>query len=332
MRELLILSAIWLFPLAAMAQSEGAGEPPARPTPEGLEISADFPFESRYIEVLGSTMHYVEEGEGDPILFLHGNPTSSYLWRNIIPHVSDQGRAIALDLIGMGKSDKPDIDYTFQDHIRYVEAFIRALDLKNITLVIHDWGSGIGLNYAAHNADNVVGIAMMEAMVAGAFPRDFLPAEGSFFYNLRHPEIGPRLIYDENFFVELALPGGVWRGLSEAEMEHYRAPYIERDARKPTYVWPQEVPFADGPARNAEAMESYMAWLTGSDVPVLLFYVSPGAIISPATAETLAGSLRNIETRFLGPGSHFIQEDYPHQIGQGIADWRRRNGLAGPGD
>ena len=321
----------FLIPLIALAQSGEGGEPPARPKPPALEISAEFPFESRYVEVLGSRMHYVEQGEGDPILFLHGNPTSSYLWRNIIPHVSDQGRAIALDLIGMGKSDKPDIDYVFQDHIAYVNGFIEALELKNITLVIHDWGSGIGLNYAAHNPDNVVGIAMMEAMVSPAFPRNFLPPEGSFFHNLRHPEIGPRMIYDGNFFVEKALPGAVLRGLTDAEMEHYRAPYLERDARKPTYVWPQEVPFADGPARNAAVVDNYMKWLTGSDLPVLLFYVSPGAIISPEAAAAISKNLKNVETRFLGAGTHFVQEDYPHQIGQGIADWRRRN-ISGKAD
>lgn len=128
-------------------------------------ISADFPFESKYVEVNGSRIHYVEEGSGDPILFLHGNPTSSYLWRNIIPHVTGVGRAIAMDLIGFGKSDKPDIGYRFSDHVPYVDGFIEALDLHDLTLVIHDWGSGLGLHYAARHEDNVKGLAMMEAIM-----------------------------------------------------------------------------------------------------------------------------------------------------------------------
>ncbi len=216
---------LWLVPAGfPRAQERGPedirlGTPPAvRPLPPGHEISPDFPFRSRYVEVLGSKLHYVEEGEGDPILFLHGNPTSAYLWRNVMPHLAGQGRVIALDLIGMGKSAKPDLDYTFQDHARYVEGFIGALELKNITLVIHDWGSALGFDYASRHPDNVIGIAFMEAMLPPALPRNFLPKEGSFFYNLRHPEIGPKLVLEENFFVEKALPGAVWRGLTEAEM------------------------------------------------------------------------------------------------------------------
>ena len=131
-----------------------------------MEIATEFPFASHFVEVAGSRMHYLDEGEGDPILFLHGNPTSSYLWRNIIPHVTSMGRAIAPDLIGMGKSDKPDIEYTFFDHVKYVEGFIEKLDLKHITLVIHDWGSALGFHYAMRHPDNVKGLAFMEAIIA----------------------------------------------------------------------------------------------------------------------------------------------------------------------
>ncbi len=148
-------------PLPALGQ-RGGGAAPA--------ISADFPFESRYVEVLGSRMHYVDEGQGDPILFLHGNPTSSYLWRNIIPYVTDNYRAIAVDLIGMGKSDKPDLEYTYQDHKRYLDAFIETLDLQDITLVIHDWGSVLGFDYAVEHDDNVLGIAFMESIIPPRFP------------------------------------------------------------------------------------------------------------------------------------------------------------------
>ena len=139
------------------------------------EISAAFPFESHYVEVEGSKIHYVDEGEGDPILFLHGNPTSSYLWRNIMPHVTSAGRAVAPDLIGMGKSDKPDIEYRFFDHVKYIDGFIDALGLKNITLVIHDWGSAIGFHYTARNESNVKGLAFMEAIIAPVPSWDAFP-------------------------------------------------------------------------------------------------------------------------------------------------------------
>ena len=139
--------------------------------PASGAISSDFPFESRYVEVLGSRLHYIDEGDGDPVLFLHGNPTSSYLWRNVIPHVMDEYRAIAVDLIGMGKSDKPDLGYTYQDHKRYVDGFIEALGLTGVTLVIHDWGSVLGFDYAMEHEENVIGIAFMEALVPPAFPR-----------------------------------------------------------------------------------------------------------------------------------------------------------------
>ena len=301
-----------------------AGEALARREPVGIEISAEFPFVSRYVEVLGSRMHYVEEGEGDPILFIHGNPTSSYLWRNVIPHVSGQGRAIAVDLIGMGKSDKPDLDYTFQDHQRYVDGFIEALALENITLVIHDWGSALGLDYASRHADNILGIAMMEAIIPPSLPRADVPAEGSMFYKLRDPETGPQLVLEENYFVEVILPGAVYRGLTEAEMEHYRAPYPDAASRKPTLVWPLEIPFGDGPQRNVDMVNRIGGWLLQTDTPILLFYANPGAIIPPEAAEWLSGRVRNIETRYLGPGYHFVQEDHPHKIGLGIADWRRR--------
>lgn len=309
--------------LAEIAPPEEGSDRPRR-TPVGVEISPDFPFVSRYVEVLGSRMHYVEEGEGDPILFLHGNPTSSYLWRNVIPHVSGQGRAIAVDLIGMGKSDKPDLDYTFQDHQRYVDAFIAALELENITLVIHDWGSALGLDYASRHADNILGIAMMEAIIPPSAPSPEPPAEGSLFDMLRDTETGPELIMEDNYFVEVILPGAVYRGLTEAEMEHYRAPYPDAESRKPVYVWPQEVPFGDGPQRNVDMVNRIGGWLLETDTPILLFYANPGTIIPPQAAEWLAGRLRNIETRYLGPGYHFVQEDHPHKIGLGLADWRRR--------
>ncbi len=183
-------------------------------------ISAAFPFESKYIDVLGSKMHYIDEGSGDPILFLHGNPTSSYLWRNIIPHVTSRGRCIAPDLIGQGKSDKPDIEYGFFDNVKYIEGFIEALGLQNITLVIHDWGSGLGLHYAMRNESNIKGIAMMEAILMSvpsweAFPPDF----EKMFKAFRTPDVGWDMLVNQNMFVEGVLPGAMVRDLTEEEMK-----------------------------------------------------------------------------------------------------------------
>ncbi len=315
---ILLLLASLVLVMVPVAQAQQPAQPPE------ATISAEFPYESRYVEVLGSNMHYVEEGLGDPILFLHGNPTSSYLWRNVMPYLIPQGRVIAVDLIGMGQSDKPDIEYLYDDHIRYVEGFIEALDLKNITFVVHDWGSALGLDITSRHEDNVIGVAFMEAIVPPAFPTSIMPPEGSMFHRMRDPNIGPELIYEQNFFVEVVLPGGVVRTLTEEEMAYYRAPYVAPESRKPTLVWPNEIPFADGPQRNVDLINRYGAWMSETDMPFLLLYVSPGAIISPETAAAIVEQTRNIESHYLGIGRHFIQEDHPHKIGRAVADWRRR--------
>lgn len=287
-------------------------------------ISADHPFKSNYIEVHGSKMHYIDEGQGDPILFLHGNPTSSYLWRNIIPHVSSLGRCIALDLIGMGKSDKPDIDYRFFDHVTYVEGFIEALGLKNITLVIHDWGSALGFHYAMHHEANVKGIAFMEAVLLPAPSWEGFPEDSrETFQAFRTPEVGWDLIVNQNIFVEKILPGGVVRPLSEAEMDHYRAPFVELASRKPIWRWPNEIPIAGEPADVTEAVLAYNQKLQQSNMPKLLFHATPGAIISPPMVDWCRQNLKNLQTVDLGHGNHFLQEDHPHRIGTELAAWVR---------
>ena len=286
-------------------------------------ISAEMPYESRFIEVLGSQIHYVEGGQGDPILFLHGNPTSSYLWRNIMPHLEAQGRVMAMDLIGMGGSDKPDIGYRFFDHYAYVEGFIEAMELENITLVIHDWGSALGFHYAISHEENIKGVAFMEAIFPSAFLEQ-VPPEDSLFYRLRHPEIGPRLVLEENFFVESVLPGAIMRQLTDEEMDHYRAPYPTPESRKPTLVWPNEIPFADGPEDNAEMVRGIGHWLEATEKPLLYLWVKPGAINREGTAEKLEALARNIETFYVGKGIHFLQEDHPHEIGRAISEWYGR--------
>lgn len=287
-----------------------------------MEISSEFPFESRIVEVNGSNIHYVEEGEGDPILFLHGNPTSSYLWRNIIPHVTSLGRAIAPDLIGMGKSDKPDIEYRFFDHVKYIEGFIEKMGLKNITLVIHDWGSALGFYYASRHQDNIKGIAFMEAILAPIPSWDVFPEDLSqVFKGFRTPEVGWDMIVNQNMFVEQILPGAVVRQMSQAEMDHYRAPFIEPSSRKPLWRWPNEIPIAGEPQDVAEAVSAYNQWLQQSDLPKLLFHGTPGAIITPEVVEWSRKNLKNLKTVDIGPGIHFVQEDNPHLIGAELAEW-----------
>lgn len=312
--------------LAAASPATAQDGPQSKPT--GPAISAEFPYQYKYVEVLGSKIAYVDEGKGDPILFIHGNPTSSYLWRNIMPYAKPLGRVIALDLVGMGKSDKPDIDYTFVDHARYLEGFIHALGLKNITLVVHDWGSALGMYYARRNERNVKGLVFMEAIVPPALPapsyKAMAPA-GEFFRQVRTPGVGEEMILQKNMFVEVVLPHiGTVRELTEAERAAYRAPYPTPESRKPTLVWPRQMPIAGEPADTTKIVIENGAWLKDTDLPKLYFYADPGALNTSSVVAYFQNNLKNIETRYVGVGVHFLQEDHPHEIGRGIADWLRR--------
>ena len=293
-----------------------------------MEISSEFPYESRFIEILGSQMHYVEKGEGDPILFLHGQPTSSYLWRNIMPHVESQGRVIAVDNIGFGKSDQPDLDYVFADHYRYIEGFIEALDLKNITLVVHDWGSGLGLHYAQQHPENVKGIVLMESIVAPIMPAesyDALPPPlRDFFLTMRDPVKGPELMIEQNYFVEGVLPNFISRDLDSLAHDYYRQPFLEKSSRKQINQWPNEMPIAGSPADVAEVVTAYNAWLLETETPLLFLYASPGALNPPELVDWWVERAKNIETVYIGAGLHFVQEDQPYAIGRAISDWYRR--------
>ena len=323
-RKALVIAVITL-PLSLQVNAQDA--PPPKPT--GPAISSEFSFEAHYVQVKESKMHYVDEGEGDPILFLHGNPTSSYLWRNIIPYATPHGRAIAVDLIGMGKSDKPDIDYRFVTHAEYLQAFIDALELSNITLVVHDWGSALGMDFARRNAERVKGIVFMEAIVAPAMPipsYEAMGEGGDFFRNVRTPGVGEEMILKNNMFVEVVLPElGIARTLSDVERQYYRTPYPTPESRKPTLVWPREVPIAGEPADVLAIINRNGEWLHDSNIPKLMFYAEPGAFGGPAVAAYFAENLTNIETSYVGLGYHFIQEDHPHMIGRQLADWLRRH-------
>lgn len=284
-------------------------------------ISADFPFQSKFVSVHGSRMHYVDEGTGDPFLFLHGNPTSSYLWRNIIPHVTPLGRAIAPDLIGMGKSDKPAIDYRYQDHYQYLEGFINALDLTNITLVLHDWGSGLGFNFAAQNPERIKAIAFMEAMVLPRSWSDFAPSL-RFSFKIMRTTFGSWLMVSvANIFIKQMLPQMIVRKLSKTEKAYYSEPYQTIASRKPLRQWPLELPLDGQPADVHEIVVNYNQWLQQTNIPKLLLYVSDGVGIGANELAWCRQHLSNLTTIDVGSSIHFIQEDSPHLIGKNLAEW-----------
>jgi len=290
-------------------------------------LSSDDSFPRRTINVLGARMAYVDVGEGDPIVFLHGNPTSSYLWRNIIPHVAGLGRCIAPDLMGMGRSDKPDIAYRFVDHARYVAAFLDALALERIAFVVHDWGSALGFDWAMRTAGRVRGLAFMEAILAPIPSWDqFPPTVREIFRGFRTPGVGEKMVLDDNIFIERLLPGSVVRGLTPAEMEHYRAPFREPDHRRPMLAWPREIPMEGEPADVVAIVTAYRDALTRSPLPKLLFAGTPGALVPAPLVAWCREHLPNLDVVDVGPGRHYLQEDNPHAIGEGIAAWLRRIG------
>lgn len=286
------------------------------------EISAAFPFESKFVDVHGAKMHYIDVGEGDPILFLHGNPTSSYLWRNIIPHLSSQGRCIAPDLIGMGKSDHPDIPYRYNDHYRYVSGFISALGIgSNLTLVIHDWGSALGFRWAHEHESGVKAIAFMEAMVRTMSLADLPGSLRVAFRMMRSPGIGWLMISVANIFVKKMLPDLTHAKMSPEALAYYAAAFPTVASRKAVRQWPAEVPLDGSPADNATVVEAYREWLTRTEVPKLLFHGNAGVAIKDAEVAWCRENLSNLEVVDLGDGIHFLQETHPQKIGRALSKW-----------
>jgi haloalkane dehalogenase len=281
----------------------------------------------RYLDVKGRRMAYVDEGEGDAIVFAHGNPTSSYLWRNVMPHLEGLGRLVAADMIGMGGSDKlrssgPD-RYNYDEQRDYLFALWDALDLGgNIILVLHDWGSALGFDWASQHRDRVQGIAFMEAIVTQARWRDFPGDFVELFQRFRSPE-GERMILEQNIFVEGVLPGLIQRQLSDEEMDHYRQPFIHQgEDRRPTLSWPRNVPIEGEPADVIAVVNEYSKWLAGSDVPKLFINAEPGEIINDRIRELIRTWPNLTETTV--SGRHFIQEDSPDEIGKAIGQFVRR--------
>ena len=286
------------------------------------DISAEDRYPRQRTKVLDTEMAYVDTGgDGDPIVFLHGNPTSSYLWRNIIPYCEPLGRCIAPDLVGMGQSGpNPSGSYRFVDHYRYVDAFLDAIGAnQNVTFVIHDWGSALGFHWGNQHRDAVKGLAFMEAIVMPVTWGDWPEAARRVFQGMRS-EAGEEMVLEKNAFVERILPGSILRELTGAEMDIYRAPYREAgESRRPTLTWPREIPIEGEPADVVQIAQDYGEWLAQSDVPKLFINAEPGAILTGRQREFVR-SWPNL-TEVTVPGNHFIQEDSPDEIGQAIADW-----------
>lgn len=281
------------------------------------------PLEKKMIEVLGKQMAVHDSGSGQSVVFLHGNPTSSYLWRNIIPHVSSQARCIAPDLIGHGDSDKLDDtssgQYSFVQHREYLDGALDALDLGDeIVLVIHDWGSALGFDWANRHRDRVAGIVFMEAIVRPVTWEEWPNLARPIFQAFRS-EAGEEMIIERNLFVEAVLPGSIIRNLSQPEIDEYRKPFVEPQHRRPTLTWPRQIPIDGEPADVVEIVQSYADWLSESPIPKLFINAEPGAILTGPQRD-FARSWPNL-TEVTVKGSHFIQEDSPDEIGQAINDW-----------
>lgn len=285
-------------------------------------ISAEFPFESKFVTVHGSKMHYVDVGEGDPILFVHGNPTSSYLWRNIIPHLSGQARCVAVDLIGMGKSDHPDIPYRYDDQYRYLSGFIDALGIEsNLTLVIHDWGSGLGFRWAHEHKDDVRAIAFMEAMIRTLSLDDMPGSLRTAMRLMRAPGTGWLMISAGNIFLKKVLPDLTHAKMSPEVLEYYRSAFPMIGSRKALLQWPRELPLDGAPADNTSVVEGYRQWLTRTEIPKILFYGNAGVAIKEAEVAWCRDNLSNLDIVDLGDAIHFVQETHPETIGTELSRW-----------
>jgi haloalkane dehalogenase len=285
-------------------------------------ISSADRFERRRQDVLDSHLAYVDVGAGDPIVLLHGNPTSSYLWRNVIPQLTDSGRCLAPDLIGMGRSGPAAGGrYRLVDHVRYLDAWFAALDLRRVTLVVHDWGSALGFHWARRHPERVRALVYMEAIVRPVTWAEWPDAARKIFQALRSPG-GEEMILAKNVFVERILPASVLRGLTAEEMERYREPFREPgEGRRPTLTWPREIPIDGEPADVTDLVQTYATWLAGSPLPKLFVNADPGSILVGAQRDFCRTwpNQREVTVK----GSHFVQEDSPVEIGQAIGRFLR---------
>jgi haloalkane dehalogenase len=288
------------------------------------DISAVDPYDRRHVPVLDTDMAYIDTGEGESVVLLHGNPTSSYLWRNIIPHLENRWRCLAPDLVGMGSSGKlPNASYRFVDHVRYLDAWFDALDVREtLTLVLHDWGSALGFYWALRHPERIKALVYMEALVRPVTWQEWPEQARPLFQAMRTPA-GEQIILERNVFVERILPASVIRRLSDEEMEVYRRPYLEPgESRRPTLTWPREIPIEGEPADVAHIVDGYASWLAGSDLPKLFINADPGSILTGAQREFCRSWPHQEEVTVTG--IHFVQEDSPVEIGTAISSFLAR--------
>jgi len=271
--------------------------------------------------IADAMIHYADEGEGPVILLLHGNPTSSYLWRNIIPRLKSRGRCIAPDLIGMGESDKPPLSYRFEDHYHYLSRFIERLGLNEIILVMHDWGAALGFYYAMNHPEKIRAMAWMEGLVR---PWRWTHIRWPYrigFALLRMPITREAMIYGLNAFLKIIMPRLILRKLSPEEWRQYKHPFRKISARKPMLVWPREIPINGKPARTHRIISAYSTWLQHTYIPKMMIYATPGAIINQEALAWCRRRINNLETASVGEGLHYLQEDHPLTIAQILSDW-----------
>jgi len=275
------------------------------------------------VNVLGSTMAYREAGNSEaPVaLFLHGNPTSSYIWRNILPLVAPVAHCIAPDLIGFGQSGKPGIEYRFADHVRYFEAFLENTGISSAFVIAQDWGTALAFHLAARRPEFILGLAFMEFIWPMPSWEDVHANGRETFRKFRTPGVGEEMILEDNAFVEQILPGGIVRKLTDEEMAIYRAPFPTPDSRRPTWRFPNELPIAGEPADVFSILEKAHRALAQSSYPKLLFAGDPGILVSPTFAETFAKGQKNCRVVQLGSGFHYLQEDHPEVIGAKVKEW-----------
>lgn len=290
-------------------------------------ISAAFAYAANFVEVNGSKLHYIEQGQGDPIVFLHGIPTWSYIWRNVIPHLSDQARCIAVDLIGMGKSDKPDITYSIFDHIDYITGFIDALGLRNVTFVLHGWGSVVGFHYAMAHQDNVCGLAFLEAHIRPATELDMVSLPMLEMASvLNTPNGGYDVIMNSNYFVNKVMPSGVMRPLIDEEIQQYQMPFQAPGSCRPLWQYLQELPLGtSGDPKVLDMMSRYSQQLTQSPLPKLMMYAIPGFTTTIDTVRWAKDHLPNLTLVDIGDALHYAQESNPEKVGNELATWFAAN-------
>lgn len=288
------------------------------------KITDDFLFESKFIEVNGAKMHYIDEGKGDPIIFVHGIPASNYLWRNIIPYCTDDARCIAVDLIGCGKSDKPDIKYTIHDHIQYFTQFIEAMDLKNMTFFVHGWGSIIGLDYAMKNENQMKGLALVESHLRPTEDWDMvaLPVQ-QIASSFGDKDQSYHSIINTNYFMDEIFPSGSLRHFTEKELDYYRKPFSTPESRQLIWQYLQEVPTGKKVTEATKIIREYSIKLQNSVIPKLLFYVVPGFITTMETVCFARDNFSHLTLVDIGEGLHYVQECNPHRIGEELMKWYR---------